>query len=56
MAVASLRYRPNAQNPEENKLGYIIYNGSAVDFHHWKFRTELKIACAKDDAEYQKVA
>ena len=56
MAVASLRYRPNAQNPEENKLGHIIYNGSAVDFHHWKFRTELKIACAKDDAEYQKVA
>ena len=27
-----------------------------MDFHHWKFRTELKIACAKDDAEYQKVA
>ena len=56
MAVASLRYRPNAINPEENKLGYVIYSGSAVDFQYWKFRTELKIACCKDDDDYRKVA
>ena len=46
MAVASLRYRPNAEPPEENKFGYVVFSGSAYDYHHWVFRSELKMQTA----------
>ena len=56
MAVASLRYRPHGQPPEENKHGYVIYSGTAVVYHHWRFRTELKVVCVRDRDEYQNIA
>ena len=49
MAVASLRYRPNASLPEESKFGYVVFSGDPVDYHHWCFRTELKFATCKDE-------
>ena len=49
MAVHSLRYRPNAQPPEETKAGFIVYDGSAVEYHSWRYRTEVKIATASED-------
>ena len=48
MAVSSLRYRPNAPLPEESKFGYVIFDGKPEDYHHWFFRTELKMKTAKD--------
>ena len=56
MAVNSLRYRPNAARPDENKLGYVVYSGAPSEFQYWKFRTELKVATCKDDDDYKKVA
>ena len=49
MAVSSLRYRPNAPPPQESKLGYVIFDGKATEYHHWLFRTQLKIKTAKRD-------
>ena len=49
MAVASLRYRPNSAAPEENKFGYIVFSGDAVDYYSWLFRTELKFKVTKDE-------
>ena len=49
-ALQSLRYNPNAKGPEETKFGYVIYDGSPVDYHHWRYRTQLKVdASNKDD-------
>ena len=42
-ALQSLRYNPNAKVPEETKFGYVIYDGSPVDYHHWRYRTQLKV-------------
>ena len=42
-ALQSLRYSPNAKGPEETKFGYVIYDGSPVDYHHWRYRTQLKV-------------
>ena len=47
MAVSSLRYRPNAPPPQESKQGYVIFDGKATEYHHWLFRTQLKIKTAK---------
>ena len=47
MAVSSLRYRPNAPPPEENKHGYVVFDGKATEYHQWLFRTQLKIKTAK---------
>ena len=49
MAVNSLRYRPNATVPDETKAGYVIYSGNAYEFHHWQFRTELKMSVSKEE-------
>ena len=49
MAVSSLRYRPNAPPPQESKLGYVMFDGKATEYHHWLFRTQLKIQTAKKD-------
>ena len=49
MAVNSLRYRPNATTPEETKAGYVVYAGTAYEYHHWSFRTEMKMAVAKEE-------
>ena len=54
MAVQSLRYRPNAAVPEENKFGYVVFTGEAVEYHHWYFRTKLKLNVASAD-DFQKV-
>ena len=44
-----MRYRPNATVPDETKGGYVIYSGSAYEFHHWQFRTELKMSVSKEE-------
>lgn len=49
MAGSSSRYRPGAQQPEENKFGYIVFYGRATDFHHRILRSELKMSTAKKD-------
>lgn len=33
--------------PEENKHGYVVFDGRPSDFHHWLFRTQLKFAAAR---------
>ena len=43
MAIASLRYRPNAAPPEESKAGYVVFSGDAHEYHYWRFRTDLKL-------------
>ena len=49
-ALQSLRYNPIAKGPEEIKFGYVVYDGSPVDYHHWRYRTQLKVdASSKDD-------
>ena len=45
MAVASLRYRPNATPAEESKGGFVVFSGEAQEFHYWFFRTKLKLEC-----------
>ena len=47
MAVASLRFKPDAKLPEETKFGYVMYGGTAADLHHWHFRTSMKLKVAK---------
>ena len=49
MAVSSLRYRPGAPSPEENKFGYVVFDGRPEDYHHWLFRTDLKVKTAKTE-------
>ena len=49
MAVASLRFRLNSSLPEESKSGYVIFDGNPCDYHHWFFRTQLKIRTTKED-------
>ena len=48
VAVASLKYNPHARAPEENKFGYVIWNGDAHTYHEWKFRTELKLTLSSE--------
>ena len=49
-ALQSLRYNPHAKGPEETKFGFVVYDGSPVDYHHWRYRTQLKVdASNKDD-------
>ena len=55
MAISSLRYRPGAPPPEENKQGYVVYSGDPKDYHHWLFRTNLKMKTCKPD-EFHRVA
>ena len=58
MAVASLRYRPNAPPIEESKFGYVIFNGAAHEYHYWWFKTQLKtelISTVGDDKEKQAI-
>ena len=47
-ALNSLRYRPNNTNPEENKGGYIVYDGGATDYHQCVFRCEIKMEAADE--------
>ena len=46
MAIASVRYRPNAGSVEESKAGFVVVGGTPHDFHYWHFRTKLKFASA----------
>ena len=55
MAVSSLKYRPGAAPPEENKHGYVVFSGDPKDYHHWVFRTRLKAKTCKHD-EFAKMA
>ena len=32
MAVSSLRYRPNAPAPEENKHGYVVFENKPTEY------------------------
>ena len=47
--MSSLRFRPNASVPTETKSGFFIYDGSAAEFHHWQFRTQIKVRSTKPD-------
>ena len=49
MAVSSLRYRPHAQPPEESKFGYVKFSGLSTEYHHWLFRTQLKLKMSKTE-------
>ena len=50
MALQTLKFRPNVTNPDETKLGYAIFNGSAWDYPYWVFRTQLKFdTSSKED-------
>ena len=42
MAVASLRYRPNAALADESKAGFVYFSGVPREYHYWHFRTMLK--------------
>ena len=42
MAVASLRYRPNAAPAYESKAGFVYFSGVPHEYHYWRFRTMLK--------------
>ena len=42
MAVASLRYRPNAAPVDESKAGFVYFSGVPREYHYWHFRTMLK--------------
>ena len=43
-AVHSLKFSAHSRVPEENKQGFLIYDGNAKEFHTWCFRTRLKLA------------
>ena len=49
MAVSSLKYRPGAETPQESKQGYIVLNGDPNDYHHWVFRTKLKMKTSREE-------
>ena len=44
MAVASLRFRANPSAAEENKFGYVVFDGTPHEYHYWLFRYRLKVA------------
>ena len=48
MAVQSLRYHPTTRVPDEAKFGVVIYDGNPTDFHHWCFRSRMKVEMAED--------
>ena len=50
-----MKFRPNAATPEESKAGFVIFAGSPHEFHHWHFRTSLKLE-ATDEDNMQKTA
>ena len=54
MAVKSMRFHANLKLPEETKTGYVIWDGNASDYPHWKYRTNLKFLAIKHvkQAEY----
>jgi hypothetical protein len=49
MAVASLRYRRENAVPEESKFGYVVFSGNPHEYHHWFFRSQLKLKTTKDE-------
>ena len=52
MVVASLRYRLNAPAPEEDKRGFVVYDGNPSDYHHWVFKTDIQmLSIAEDDKD-----
>ena len=59
--VSSLKFSAYSRVPEENKQGFLIYDGNAKEFHTWCFRTRLKLAsvlaqCDDDADERAKAA
>ena len=54
MAVKSMKFQSNLRLPEETKTGYVIWDGNASDYPHWKYRTNLKFLAIKHvkQAEY----
>ena len=49
MAVASLKFRPHTGTPDETKGGFIVYDGNAAEYHHWYFRTTIKVKATKKE-------
>ena len=46
MSVAGLRYQPRTGTtgtPLETRSGSYIYSGDAASFHHWEFRTLMRL-------------
>ena len=54
MAVKSMRFQSNTKVPDETKTGYVIWDGNAHDYPHWKYRTNMKFLAIKHvkQAEY----
>ena len=53
-AIKSLAYRPNMVQPDETKAGFVMYSGSAKDYHFWDFKTELKMETCTDEKDFRK--
>jgi hypothetical protein len=47
MAVKSMRFQSNIKVPDETKTGYVIWDGNAHDYPHWKYRTNMKFLAIK---------
>ena len=37
-----MRYNARAKAVDENKFGYVVFDGSAHEYHYWLFRYRLK--------------
>ena len=48
-AIKALSYRQYDKVPEETKQGFVHYTGTAMDYHFWLFKTELKMKTVKAD-------
>ena len=55
MAVSSLRYKAGS-SAVEDKFGFVQYGGAPHEFHHWEFRTKLKMAASNDDEKVKTIA
>ena len=47
MAVQSLKFQANTRLPEKTRTGFVVWNGNAADYPHWKFRTNTKFFALK---------
>jgi len=48
MALSSLRHDHDAKF-QENKSGYLLYDGASHNFHEWEFRVNMRLATTKPD-------
>ncbi len=50
MAIAAVKFRKgDALHLDETRQGYVVYNGTAVEFHQWEFRTTLRMTTAANE-------